>query len=244
MLSNRPIVLSIAGLDPSAGAGILADIKTFENNQVYGLGVATAITYQNENQFNGLQWIDFFTIENQLNALFDQNNIDFVKIGLIESVSLLNNICQYLRVRNNAIKIIWDPIISSSTGFKFHNEIDKKEFKKAMGTIYLTTPNIDEAKMLFGDEVEINNNGNIYIKGGHSRGGLIKDTLYFDGDKYEFRSSRIQDGEKHGSGCVLSSAITSNLAKGQNLVDACKNARDYTISFLKSNSTLLGYHAN
>jgi len=244
MLSNRPIVLSIAGLDPSAGAGILADIKTYENNQVYGLGVVSAITYQNENQFNGLKWIDFSIIEDQLNALFDQNNIDFVKIGLIESLSLLNNICQYLRARNNSIKIIWDPIISSSTGFKFHNEIDKKEFKKAMGTIYLTTPNIDEANMLFGEEVEINNNRNIYLKGGHSEGSFVQDILYFNGDKYEFKSSRIQNGEKHGSGCVLSSAITANLAKGQNVIDACKNARDYTLTFLKSNSTLLGYHAN
>jgi len=244
MLSNRPIALSIAGLDPSAGAGLLADIKTFENNQVYGLGVVTAITYQNENQFYGLKWIDFSIIESQLNVLFDQNNIGFVKIGLIESLSLLNNICQYLRARNNSIKIIWDPIISSSTGFSFHKEIDKKDLKKVMDTIYLTTPNIDESKMLFGDKVEINNNCNIYIKGGHSEDDFIQDILYFNGEKYEFRSSRIQNGEKHGSGCVLSSAIAANLAKGQDLVDACGNARDYTIAFLKSNSTLLGYHAN
>ena len=98
---ERPLVLSIAGFDPSAGAGILADCKVFEMHRVYGMGVCTSITFQNESQFEGLIWLEYVTLENQLITLFKKYTFDFVKIGLVKDLDYLELIIDFLRKKNS-----------------------------------------------------------------------------------------------------------------------------------------------
>ena len=108
MTKPRPYVLSIAGFDPSGGAGILADIKTFENNGVYGFGVCSALTYQNDKEFIHVDWIDPDKIKQQILVLFKKFRIDFIKIGLIENFSVLLQLVKWIRSKNPEVIIIWE----------------------------------------------------------------------------------------------------------------------------------------
>src|SRR5580700_49814 len=96
---GRPYVLSIAGLDPSAGAGILADIKTFENNGVYGLGVVSALTWQNDVEFEKIEWLDCYKIIQQVGILLRRFDIKYIKIGLVENMNVLHQIIGFLKAR-------------------------------------------------------------------------------------------------------------------------------------------------
>lgn len=248
-MNDRPFVLSIAGLDPSAGAGILADIKTLEQHQVYGLGVCSAITFQNDNYFESVSWLDNQTIIHQAKLLFDKYPIDFVKIGLVQSLKDLDEIIDTLLSWNSMLKIIWDPILKASAGFDFHEDINQILLEKILKKIYLITPNLPELQLLVvgGSSSEQKAFGlskfcNVYLKGGHSDNEICMDILFTGINTVSFTAERIPNGEKHGSGCVLSSAITANLSKGLSLEETCENAKHYMNQFLKSNPSLLGYH--
>ncbi|MCD6012915.1 MAG: hypothetical protein K0Q79_2777 [Flavipsychrobacter sp.] len=245
--TTKPYVLSIAGFDPSAGAGVLADIKTFENNGVYGMGVVSALTYQNDVEFERVEWIDHAKIVGQVEVLLKRFSIKHIKIGLIESMDTLTHIVCFLKAEIDDPVIIYDPILKASAGFPFHS-ITEQQFVNAIEGIYCITPNIPEAIQIFGaehlnDKMELlSDNINIYLKGGHSEENVVTDLFYVKDHTYAFPNDRIQNGAKHGSGCVLSSALTAQLALGNDLPTAAENANSYTHSFLASNETLLGYH--
>ena len=139
-INPRPIVLSIAGFDPSGGAGLLADIKTIESHKVYGLGVLTCSTLQNELVFKEINWLETAYIKNQIKLLHQVSKIEVVKIGLVKSLKSLKKITQYLLELNPFVKIIWDPILSSSSGFVFH----KKECCFPVGKISVNRKNTGE----------------------------------------------------------------------------------------------------
>src|SRR3954465_4317634 len=120
MPKQKPYVLSIAGFDPSAGAGVLADIKTCENNGVYGFGVVSALTWQNDTSFEKVEWIDCYKIIQQVGILLRRFDIKYIKIGLIESVQVLNQLISFLKLRIKDPVIIYDPILKASAGFVFH----------------------------------------------------------------------------------------------------------------------------
>jgi|ERR1051326_5677965 hydroxymethylpyrimidine/phosphomethylpyrimidine kinase len=248
MKKFRPYVLSIAGHDPSAGAGVLADIKTFEANKVYGLGVVSAITFQNESEFDGVKWISESDIRKQVEVLWRKHKFEVVKVGLIENLQVMDNITSCILSLDPGIKIIWDPILKASAGFEIHNSIEKEKLDRARKSIFLLTPNTNEACDLTGspDEEkaakELSAHCNVYLKGGHSKKNKNRDILFTpEGKKFSFNPG--QNGtEKHGSGCVLSAAIAANLAKGYKLNAACLRGKRYVEKFLSSNKTLSGYH--
>lgn len=237
MDQKRPFVLSIAGLDPSAGAGILADIKTMEQCGVNGLAVNTALTYQNEDEFDGVKWVAFDDIKKQLDPLFRKYEICVVKIGLIENMNVLKEVLSYLNSRHGrSLKIIWDPILSASAGFEFHSEVTIEMLSELLGELFLITPNQDEYAQL-GSMVGVN----VLLKGGHSE---VKNDLLKQTNKQEvvIKGMKGNMNPKHGSGCILSSAIASYLALGESLEDACISGKKYVERVLKSNKSLLGYH--
>lgn len=248
MHKPRPYVLSIGGFDASGGAGILADIKTFESNKVYGLSVITANTFQNDNEFKSVDWITVEKIKAQIDLL-KKFEFEYVKIGLIQDLNTLNQIVLYLISHIPHLKIIWDPILKASAGFDFHKKIDHELLEKILADIYLITPNIPEALAL-GKENSTELNAkylsrfcNVYLKGGHSEAKVGYDTLFLkEGKQFFFRPKIKNIFSKHGSGCVLSSAIVANLAKGEDLHRSCLKAKQYTEKFLASNKTLLGFH--
>ena len=249
MPKERPCVLSIAGFDPSGGAGVLADIKTFEANKVLGFGVVTGLTFQNEKEFDGVQWIDTNEILKQTELLFKKYKIEFIKVGMIKDLETLSEITDNIKRKTSNVKFIWDPIIKASAGFEIHKTIDKEKVIELCKNSYLITPNIEEIRMLMSerDEMkavkELSKYCNVFLKGGHSDEKKGRDYLFAsDGKVFPFRAKKISETGKHGSGCVLSSAITSNLAKESKLQRACLEGKEYVTKFLMSNKKLLGYH--
>jgi hydroxymethylpyrimidine/phosphomethylpyrimidine kinase len=249
MAKIRPVVLSIAGLDPSGGAGLFADVKTFEAHKVYGLGIASANTFQNDIEFLKTEWIALDKIIEQFDLLQKRSPIDHIKIGLIESLNVLSNLVRMLKSKNKDVKIIWDPILKASAGLEFHKTIDISLLENICKEIYMITPNMPEAIKLgknseaFQNAKHLSKFCNVFLKGGHDQKNIGRDFLFVkDGKEFSFRSKTKEKVEKHGSGCVLSSAITANLAKGFKIHPSCLRAKDYTTNFLLSNKTLLGYH--
>ncbi len=243
----RPYALSIAGFDPSGGAGLLADIKTFEANGVYGLGVVSALTWQNDVEFEKVEWVDYYKIIQQIGILLRRFDIKYVKIGLIKNVQVLHEVIGFLNMRIGNPVIVYDPIMKASAGYSFH-EWGDAELKQALKHVYCITPNFPEAMQLFGADhlhssLIFHSAGvNIYLKGGHADSSRSSDTLFTKQTTYTFSNNRLPNGEKHGSGCVLSAALTAHLALGRELHVAAEHANKYTYNFLQSSDTLLGYH--
>ncbi len=248
MPKPRPIALSIAGFDPSAGAGILADIKTFESCSVYGLGVCSALTVQNDVDFKSVNWVSEKEIIAQINVLLERFDVDFVKIGIIENWSILTEIIFHLKDYNEQIQIVLDPVLRSSTGFDLQKKIDFMQLGAVLQNITLLTPNWQEVEQLAKQSAKtavqmLSTMCPILLKGGHRKDALGKDELWNHGIlKSTYEAKQIAKSGKHGSGCVLSSAITAYLAQGYKLMTACKKGKQYTEQFLNSNDTLLGYH--
>ncbi len=243
----RKYALSIAGFDPSAGAGVLADVKTFESHEVYGMGVVSALTWQNDITFGKVEWIPVQNIKEQIALLLQRFDIRHIKIGLIESMEVLNELVKFLHSNIQDPIIVWDPILRASAGFSFHKVIGSQPGELTRG-IYCITPNIPEAEQLIGTEQmqekleALSETVNIYLKGGHADGDTSLDMLFTSDHTYVFSNERLENGAKHGSGCVLSSALTAQLALGNDLPAAAEHANAYTHRFLSSNETLLGYH--
>lgn len=247
MAEDRICVLSIAGFDPSGGAGILADIKSFEANKVCGMSAVSAITFQNDTEFDSVKWVTTNDILKQVSVLQKRFEFNFIKIGLIKDLKTLNEIISFLPIAN--CKMVWDPIIKASAGFEFHNNFNKEKMFLLLKNIFLITPNTDEVKFLTGINnpmeaaKELSKHCNVLLKGGHS--------VEEQGVDYLFTQTKIEKivptqnnniSQKHGSGCVLSSAIAANLAKGNDLITSCRNAKKYVEQFLASSPTLLGVH--
>ena len=249
MLSKRPYALSIAGFDPSGGAGLLADTKTFEANAVYGLGVVSALTYQNDIVFEKLEWTATEKILQQLIILKARFPLQYVKIGLVEDFTVLQAIIGFIRANNPNAIIVWDPVLKASAGFSFHDQIDHAGLGEILTQIACITPNKPEAQQLFGADhlhdtlLAQSRHTAIYLKGGHDKDVTNAiDILYYRQHSYSFSNPRLPKGEKHGSGCVLSGALTAQLALGHDLIAAAKLANAYTHTFIASNDSLLGYH--
>lgn len=254
MNNARPYCLTIAGFDPSGGAGVLADIKTFEANKVNGMAVVTGLTFQNDSEFEGVEWVETEKIIRQIEVLLRKFHFEFIKIGMIKDLQALQKIISCLASHLPNLKIIWDPIIKTSSGFEIQKNLPVERVAETCKNIFLITPNIDEARILMGDQddmkaaKELSRYCHVFLKGGHraspgSEKSFGKDYLFTaDGKIFPFRAKRISLFSKHGSGCVLSAAITAHLAKGETLQRACLKAKNYITDFLMSNKTLLGYH--
>lgn len=258
-MKMRPHILTIAGFDPSSGAGLTADIKTLEALKCYGFAVCTANTIQNNTDFEHCIWNDIEVIKSQISILFKKFKIDFVKIGIVRNWKVLNEIIDFLLKYNSKIKIVLDPVLRSSSSYDFHFESekidnedsndDKKYFEEVLQKIYLITPNYEEITRLYNDKTieetinHISKVTNLFLKGGHRKEMIGKDELYTTkGSCFALKPKRNRITEKHGSGCVLSSAVTAYLALGFPLLKACFRGKRYTESVLSSNVTLLGYH--
>ncbi len=248
-MNERPYVLSIAGFDPSSGAGVTSDIKTFEQHKVYGLGAVTAVTYQNESDFDGVKWLTDEEIIQQLIPLAKLYSPVSIKIGLIESATTLVKLLDWIKQNWPQAFIIWDPIVKATAGFSFHTDLHRHIESLIAGRIHLITPNLPEYQQLFNtadaQQLASKLKTAILIKGGHSQGNTVCDTLYSHQQKActKIESQKVKgDWQKHGTGCVLSSAIAAEIALGKSLAEACLSAHFYVKKIIGSNNSLLGYH--
>lgn len=248
MAEERTYVLSIAGFDPSGGAGILADIKTFEANKVGGMGAVSAITFQNDTEFDSLKWIEKEEIVKQILILKRKFDFTVIKIGLIKDLATLENLISNCQHPTSKIQFVWDPIVKASAGFEFHKNFEKEKLFSVLKNCFLITPNTDEIKFLTGianpmeAAKELSNYCNVLLKGGHNVIEPGVDYL-FTNDKIEKMIPTEKNVfPKHGSGCILSSAIAANLAIGNDLISSCINAKKYVEQILSSSPSLLGVH--
>lgn len=251
MQFNRPIAMSIAGLDPSAGAGLLADIKTFEQNKVYGLGITTAQTLQTENRFVSIRWESDEDVLKAVLHMLRSYDVKAVKIGVVQSINTLHKIVSAIHHFNNAIKIVVDPVIRSTTNFNFWEYgIEETLLYKVLKMTELITPNYTEVVQLVADAdakeaaKKLALYCNVLLKGGHNHEEQGVDYLYQKETTVKLAPDVVNTFSKHGSGCVLSSAITAGIACGLALEEASIKAKAFTEKFLRSNPSLLGYHVS
>ena len=232
--------LTIAGSDPSGGAGIQADIKTFQAHGVFGMSVLTAVTVQNTQEVYYVQELDPEMVAGQLSCLFDDIEIHAVKIGMVSSIIVIEAIANTLQ-KIDLPYVILDPVMISKSGYKLLKE---HAFETLVNTLFpvadVVTPNIHEAEAITGKKIESVANmkeaaaelllfgaKKVVVKGGHLKGKFSVDVAY-DGITYqEYPTARIETKNTHGTGCTFSSAIAANIAKGNDFFQSVANAKEY-----------------
>ncbi|MGI4736075.1 MAG: bifunctional hydroxymethylpyrimidine kinase/phosphomethylpyrimidine kinase [Janthinobacterium lividum] len=223
----RPYALTIAGFDPSAGAGVLADVKTMEASGVYGLAVCTALTVQNDVAFERVSWVGLADIQDQIQCLLKRFRVGFVKIGLIESLPVLLELINWLKGHNPAVQLVWDPVLRATAGYEFHAQPDAQLVAAICRELALLTPNQPEALRLYpaptaeAAAAALATQCPVLLKGGHATGDFATDIFLTAGGRHTLATPRLPHGEKHGSGCVLSAAVLARLALGDTLPVAC-----------------------
>ncbi len=245
-MKKRPNILTIAGFDPTSGAGLSADLKTFEVHQCYGMAVQTANTLQTGEVFRSVNWVKEELILEQLSLLLDRYHVDAVKVGLIPSFDFLIEALRKVEQKNGTCLIVWDPVLSTSSNFDFQHE--QKELFNVLDRVDWLTPNWNECKRLSANQnaVEgariLGSKTNVLLKGGHNEAAIGMDFLFAKGSETHFKPKVGIYSEKHGSGCVFASALTANLVLGYPQAKAVLRAKRYVERFLKSDSSLLGFH--
>ncbi|HCA05342.1 MAG TPA: bifunctional hydroxymethylpyrimidine kinase/phosphomethylpyrimidine kinase [Ruminococcaceae bacterium] len=231
--------LSIAGSDSCGGAGIQADIKTMTMNGVYAMSAVTALTAQNTTGVTGIMESSPEFLQKQIDAVFTDIFPDAVKIGMVSSSALICVIAERLN-HYNAKNIVVDPVmVATSEARLMQTEAVSTLETKLLPLAAVVTPNIPEAEILSGVSVKTAGDMQtaariigekfgcaVLIKGGHSVNDA-NDLLYSNGDLKWFEGKRIDNSNTHGTGCTLSSAIASNLAKGFTLEASVQRAKDY-----------------
>ena len=231
--------LSVAGSDSSGGAGIQADIKTMTMNGVYAMSVITALTAQNTLGVRAILDSTPEFLKEQLDAVFEDIFPDSVKIGMVSSGELIDVIADRLKFYG-AKNIVVDPVMVATSGSALiKTDAIKTLAEKLLPLATLVTPNIPEAEIL--SDMKIRNKDDmikaaeyieksygcrVLLKGGHSINDA-NDLLCENGRLIWFDGKRIDNPNTHGTGCTLSSAVASNLAKGYNLEESVKKAKDY-----------------
>lgn len=245
----RPIALAIAGFDPTSGAGVMADIKTFEHHQAYPMAVLSANTIQTEDNFIHVRWEEEYTIR-QLSVILENYTIAAVKIGIVKDLDTLKLYVDTIKGLSPTTKVIWDPVLRSSSGFDFQTIELIDSLTTVLQQIDLITPNYLEIHQLVttNDDAlqkaqRLSQYCDVLLKGGHNPNALGFDYYVSKEVIQTIPPTQLSDYPKHGSGCVLSSAITANIAKGDHTLIAIQKAKAYIETFFNSNHTLLGYHA-
>ena len=231
--------LSIAGSDCSGGAGIQADLKTMTMNGVYAMSAITAMTAQNTTGVRAIQESTPEFLKQQIDAVFEDIFPDAVKIGMVASSELIHVIADRLKFYR-AKNVVVDPVMVASAGSSLiRQEAVQTLIRELLPVSTLVTPNIPEAQVLSGliiankedmisaaKQIGDSYHCAVLLKGGHSINDA-NDLLYANGEFRWFEGKRINNPNTHGTGCTLSSAIASNLARGFTLEESVQKAKDY-----------------
>lgn len=230
------VVLTIAGSDSSGGAGIQADLKTFEAFDVFGCSVITVLTAQNTNGVTDIYEINPLFVKAQIDTVLKDFDVKAIKIGMLFSNEIIDVIRE--SIKNLKIPIVFDPVFISKAGSKLLNDDAIENLKTLLPYSTVTTPNLFEAQMLFGYEFGnseslesiIQSPCKVLIKNHkHEMNdkNLSIDTLFNKWDKKTFKTTFVESNNTHGTGCSFSSAITANLAKGKSLEESISIAKDF-----------------
>jgi hydroxymethylpyrimidine/phosphomethylpyrimidine kinase len=244
---STPVALTIAGSDPSGGAGIQADLKTFHQFGVYGEAVITLITVQNSRGVECARVLDPELVAAQVRAVVDDIRPGAAKIGAIGNREVAEAVADL--ARSFDFPLVVDPVMMSKGGVGL---ADLDAISPLLRHAFLVTPNLDEASALCGFRVDDldsmrracallaqQSTRNVLVKGGHLSGDAV-DVLKSDGKLREFRGPRIVTTHTHGTGCAYSAAITAELAKGTTLIEAVARAKAFVTEAIRTNPGLGG----
>lgn len=243
------IALTIAGSDPSGGAGLQADLKTFHQHGVYGASVVTLLTVQNTQTVKDVQVLEPAFVLAQLEAVVEDLPIGAAKTGALGSARVVEALAE--RASSLTFPLVVDPVMISKHGAKLMEESAAGALAtRLLPYAFLVTPNLPEASALSGRAVENLADmedaaraiaqlgvGNVLIKGGHLEGQAV-DLLWTRGEIHRFTSNRIVTPHTHGTGCVYSAAITARLALGEELPVAVQRAKRFVTEAIRTNPGL------
>ncbi|PID39936.1 MAG: bifunctional hydroxymethylpyrimidine kinase/phosphomethylpyrimidine kinase [Proteobacteria bacterium] len=235
------VAMAIAGSDSSGGAGIQADLKTFQALGVFGTSAVTAVTVQNTQKVYGIQEMGPQIVHDQISCLFADMPIHAVKIGMVAGVGLIEAIAEALNAVDPLPPVILDPVMISKSGYALlQPEAQAALVRHLFPLARVVTPNLPEAEALLGRKIDTINGmkaaakeicalgaDRVVIKGGHLGQGDATDVLY-DGKSYKMLTSkRINTVNTHGTGCTFSSSIAAYMARGKTFTDAVPLAKTY-----------------
>jgi hydroxymethylpyrimidine/phosphomethylpyrimidine kinase len=254
------VALTIAGSDPSGGAGLQADLKTFHQFGVYGEAVVTLITVQNTRRLSRVHHLEPDLVAAQIQAVVEDIPPHAAKIGAIGSRAVVEAVAQ--EARGFTFPLVVDPILSGTLGGLLEEGAFETLVEQLLPHAFLLTPNLHEASAVMGFPVEDRETmiragrrmlqmgaRNVLVKGGHLTGEALDILVMQDGSVHEFTAPRIDTLNTHGSGCTYSAAITAELAKGAALLDAVARAKRFVTEAIRSNPRLgsgrgpLNHHA-
>lgn len=231
--------LTVAGFDPSGGAGIISDIKTFHALNVYGKAVITALTAQNVRKVYDILPVETEFIGKQIDAVLEVDKPSYTKTGMLYSPEIIEIVTGKIMEYN--LEVVVDPVITAGSGDILAAEGYVAALKKKLLPLaFLTTPNISEAQSISGVTIEneedaikaaikIGKHCNVVVTGGHLNGN----DLYYDGNLVVYEGELIESANTHGSGCTYSAAITAYLVKGYSLKVAVEKAGIFTKKSIK-----------
>lgn len=245
--TTLPPVLAISGSDSSGGAGMQADLKTMLANGVFGMSAITALTAQNTTGVRSIQDTEPAILADQIDAVFEDIPPLAVKIGMVSATDIIDVIAERLTF-HHAVNVVLDPVMVATSGAKL---ISDDAIAALTGELFplatVITPNIPEAQVLTGiditdaDSMETAARALVsrygcaaLVKGGHHTNDANDVLAEADGTGTWFEGSRVDNPNTHGTGCTLSSAIASNLAKGETLPDAIRHAKEYLTGALNA----------
>lgn len=238
-----PNVLSIAGIDPSGGAGLLADVKAMSACGAYACGVVAALTAQNTRGVFGVMPVSADFVRRQLDVLFDDVEIDAVKIGMLSDTAVIETVAQMLEARAPRF-VVLDPVMVAKSKDRLLPENAVAALRdRLLPLATVVTPNLPEAAALLGEsEVDeigamhdvaarllrcLGPNGWVLLKGGHLKGDRASDLLFGHAGDYRFDEAKIQTKNTHGTGCTLSSALAALLPQTSGVPEAVGLAKRY-----------------
>lgn len=243
-------VLTIAGSDPSGGAGIQADIKTITVHGLYAMSAVTALTVQNTLGVSAVETVSTSLVAQQIDCVFEDIRPDAVKIGMLGSAAVIQAVAQRLRFYHTE-NIVLDPVMVSTSGHRLLDEQAIELLKQELFPLArVITPNLPEAEALCGfsvqNEMEMERAARflseqsgvaVLLKGGHLT-GRADDLLYEGREAHWLSGERVSNPNTHGTGCTLSSAIACHLAQGEDLLKSVRQAKSYLTGTLKAGLNL------
>ncbi len=249
-----PVVLTIAGLDPSGGAGILADVRTITAFGCYPTAAITAITFQNAAGVSGVIAQDSATLYGQVKPILTELPVAGIKTGMLPTREIVHEVIRIIREYEVGCLVV-DPVMTSTSGYELMDATAVTELRENLLPLtLLVTPNIPEAERLVGfsvqDEAGMRRAATsirglgvraVLIKGGHlETGSEVLDVLDHNGEIMVFRGIRIQGREFRGTGCTLAAAITACLALGNPLEESVRRARDFVFEAMRTAPKIRG----
>lgn len=241
-----PVALTIAGSDPSGGAGLQADLKTFHRFGVYGEAVVTLITAQNTRGVKRVSRLDADLVAEQIQAVIEDIPPQAAKVGALGSRAVVEAVAR--AAEQFSFPLVVDPVMISKHGARLIDpDAVRALVERLIPRAFLLTPNLDEAAALVGFPVEVRDAmvraaeklaslgaANVLVKGGHLLGDALDVLRLASGEIREFTASRIETRHTHGSGCTYSAAITAELAKGTALGDAVARAKAFITEAIRT----------